>query len=343
MKTVCNLCAGIALLCTLCASVQGESAFQSVIRQAAKVGDDIPLRAVDDVVSPGSRKLAQELVEKTAKGSKKLSYSRKLSQLVENTLKSADILDPSVLKKIDALDDAGKESALLLIKGSDNVYRAVPDIARRAELLKALDADTLCVLGRFDGLVDNVLFFRKGLPDINVTKSGEFFPKNFRDITLDDFGKFFQKTGEKGADFWENQVKPYWKTWLTSGALAAIILLPESYTDYAINAAGTAIKKVVHAGGTVIVTTGDAAGTVIETAGDTVDATIWMIIKSFCSSVTGILVITVAGFVFFVWFFSLKLVQVFISDFISRVRSIIQWLFPKKKPSNKDKQDLDIE
>lgn len=215
--------------------------YRSVIRKTAKISDDVPLRALDETARPETRKMARELVENGRKFDQ-VSYSRQLAKQVENALTVT--ADPVLLRTISTIDDAGKETVLLLCRGSKNVSQAIPDIARRADFLKTVDADTLCVLGRYDGLAGEARNM-----DFYLKKNLITTPKGLRRANMSDFGNFFRKNGTKGVEWWKKNVQPHWKAWAVGGALTAILIMPESYTDYVIEKAADGSVKIVHAGG----------------------------------------------------------------------------------------------
>lgn len=288
-------------------SVSAGNPFRTIIRNSAKVADDVPIRAFDNAANPETRKMAREMVEQGRKLDD-LTYSRRLAKEIETVIGAAP--DPALVKTVRSMDDAGKETILLLSRGSQKIEKTIPDIAMRADFLKRLDGDTLCVLGRYDGLTDQAYLFQKSLDAGKIVS-----PKGVRAVTMDDFGAFFKKTGEKGVDFWQKTVKPNWKLWAAGGTLAAILVLPESYTDYVIETAADGAKKISRVAGKAIGETGSAAS-----------EGLWEIAKGFCVSTAGTVTLAIASVVFLIWFFSLALVRHTLSWLVARVRRIVRWL-----------------
>ncbi|MBQ2621716.1 MAG: hypothetical protein IJF84_10300 [Thermoguttaceae bacterium] len=314
-----------------------NSAFKKLIRSAGRVADDVPIKSMDKAVKPANKKMAQELLEKTARTSdqslQSLPYAKRLVREIEQTLGSN--LDPAVLKSLDEAGEAGVETAFLLSKGAKGVSNTIPDVARRAELLKTLEPDTFCIIGRYgDDLTDSVELFIKSTDskiikqaiDPSLVKNADKIQAARRAVTMDDFNNFFRKTGDKGVEFWRTTVKPNWKLFAASGVLAAILIAPESYTDYVIEKTAGGVAKIVRL-------SGKAVG---KTASETT--------KAFFHTKTGTIVIIVASIIGLIWFFSLSLVQRSINWFINAVKKIKNWLFPPSNsntPSNKLGPDVD--
>ncbi|MBQ6616689.1 MAG: hypothetical protein IJH67_09995 [Thermoguttaceae bacterium] len=323
----------IGIVFCVCSSTFAQSAaFKKLIRSAGKVADDVPVKSMEKAVKPANKKMAQELLEKTARTSdQSLPYAKRLVREIEQTLGSN--IDPAVLKSLDEAGEASVETALLLSKGAKGVANTVPDVARRAELLKTLDPDTFCIIGRYgDDITESAELFIKSADgriikqaiDPSLVKNADKIQAAKRAVTMDDFNNFFRKTGEKGAEFWRTTIKPNWKLFAASGVLAAILIAPESYTDYVIEKTAGGVAKIVRL-------SGKAVG---KTASETT--------KAFFHTTTGTIVIIVASIVFLVWFFSLSLVQGAISWFINALKKIKKWIFPPSNtPSNKLGPDVD--
>lgn len=293
-------------------TVSQAGVFRTVIRKAAKVSDETPLKALDETAGPETRKMARELVEDGRKIDR-ISYSRLLGKQVENALSVT--ADPSLLRTVNTLDDAGKETVLLLCRGGNNVSQAIPDIARRANFLKTMDADTLCVLGRYDNLAREAETMNLYLSTNKIA-----IPKGMRHVTMGDFGNFFRKNGEAGVEWWQKNVRPHWKAWAAGGALAAILILPESYTDYIIEKAADGSVKIVHAGGKIL--------------GETLSAgerSFAEVLKGVFSSTLGTVFFIIGTIIFLIWFFSLAVVQKITGLFTHVVRFLLRLVIPQKK------------
>lgn len=325
MKRACFLFSLFAFLGVLTMSSPLEAkVLQKLIRQTSRVADDIPLRPMEETMSsPGTRKMAQEFME-ARKLDAAIPYSRQLIREIETT--SDNLMDPTVLKTLNKMDDAGLEVVMLANHGAKNITTAVPDIARRAELLRKVDADTLCVIGRFDDLAEEANVFQKSLTNPELIRS----PEGMRRVTLDDFGAFFKKFGQKGHDFWMNTVKPNWKWWAGGTALAAILLTPEEDLDKAIEAVGWAAGKVIDTAGKVVEKTAETAGKALEDAGKTAEKSVWAIVRGFCSTWTGSAILFVSILLIVLYVLSNQVVQWFFRAIGRMCVSVKNFLCPKR-------------
>lgn len=302
---------------------------QQIVRKAGKVADDVPLRPMEEsAASPATRKMAHELMEKTRTADSAVPYSRALVREIKTA--SGTIVDPTVLRALDTLDDAGLEVVMLASRGAKNVTTAVPDIARRASFMRQANGDTLCVLGRYDDLAREAYKFQNTLANPKYIPS----PEGMRRVTLDDFGAFFQKFGQKGHDFWMNTVKPNWKWWATGTALAVVLLTPEEDLDKAIEAVGWAADKVVDTGVKVVkeaVEVGtDAAEDVLETTGEAAGKTIMSVLRGFFSTWFGACVAIIGGLIGLLWVLSNPFIQKFFRWIARMAASIKKMVCPKR-------------
>jgi len=302
---------------------------QQIVRKAGKVADDVPLRPMEESMSsPATRKMAQECLETTRKVDSTIPYSRALVREIKAA--SGSIVDPAVLRTLDTLDDPSLEVVMLVSRGTKNVTATVPDIARRANFLRQANADTLCVLGRYDDLAREAHKFQNVLANPKYIPS----PDGLRRVTLDDFGAFFQKFGQKGHDFWMNTIKPNWGWWITGTALAAILLTPEEDLDKAIEAVGWAAEKVVDTGvnavKTVVEVGTDATEDVLETTGEAAGKSIMAILKGFFSTWFGTCVAIVGGLLALLWILSNTFVQRFFRYIAKMVVSVKNFVCPKR-------------
>lgn len=197
-----------------------------VVNEAAGIADDIPLRGVDDVTKSARREaLVREIVESRS--------GRKIAETADE-LRHMDALWRNLLgpKQVTLLDDIKKLSvpeqrlAYALASGGRRIKEVVPDVALRGRLIREGGSEMLLTVGRYPDLADDVLRFHTAL------RGGKLpAPPGARALTTADFGKFFETTGQRGYHFWNKYVRPHWKLWLGSSALAAIMLAPDEYLD----------------------------------------------------------------------------------------------------------------
>jgi hypothetical protein len=109
-------------------------------------------------------------------------------------------------------------------------------------------------------------------------------------VELHDFGSFFHKQGQRGHSFWEKYVRPHWKLWVGTTALAAVLLAPDEYIDMAGNLTKEGLQKIGRLGGAVLA--GALAGAVEgsgEAAKEIVEETARSIKYTFFRSPSGII------------------------------------------------------
>ncbi|MDO4571383.1 MAG: hypothetical protein Q4D38_13435 [Planctomycetia bacterium] len=314
-------------------------ALQTLIRRAGKIGDDVPLRSMDDLAtSPGTRKIAGETFGKAKHLHDSAAYTKRLIRQIEEVVGAS--ADPALLKSLRQLDDAGLETVLLASRGSRNLVAAAPDIAHRADLFRKLDGETLCLIGRYDNLARDAYIFEQTRAAGRIVS-----PPGVRGVTLDDFGNFFKKTGEKGYEFWQTSVRPHWKLWATSGVLATILLAPESYSEYAIEVASDGVQKIVRVAGAVVEesanvagavvsegirSTGEGVGAAVEDIGTSLDEGSRTILKSFFRSVWGTLTFC-AIVIFALWSLSrIAIVRKTLRKICAALRFCYRLIFPIK-------------
>lgn len=291
---------------------------QQIVRKAGKVADDVPLRPMEETMSsPSTRKMAEELMQKPGKIKAGVPYSRALIQEIKTT--SSALADPKVLKALDTLDDAGLEVVMLASRGAKNVEVAVKDIGRRAEFLRKVDGDTLCVLGRYDDLADEAINFQKALANPSNIPS----PVGMRRVTLDDFGKFFKKFGEKGHDFWMKTIKPHWKFWAATTAISVILFTPEEDLENAIDSVVQEVRKVTNLSDKVIKES-------LGLGGEIAEKTLWAILAGFFNTWFGACFAIIGGILILLYVLSNPLVQGFFRKIGKMCVSIKKFVCPKR-------------
>lgn len=198
-----------------------------VVRKAAGVADDIPVRRLDEVVQDAATSRAgRKLLDNLDRG-KRLDNLAQESAVLRRAWKEVlGAADTRLLREVDSLPPASQRAALVVAHGGQRLKAAVPDVAVRSRLVREGGAETLAALGRFEDLADDALAFDVAL------KGGKLpSPPGARALTLNDFGTFFHTSGDRAHRFWTQYVRPHWKLWLGSAALAAVLLAPEEYLD----------------------------------------------------------------------------------------------------------------
>jgi len=264
----------------------GEGAnLARLFRRAANVADDVPIRRLDEVMEETAQSRAgREVLEKLS-GSKRLDDPFEHSKAIRKALQEAiGSSDGAILKQVDAFPRASQEAAVVLAHGGRRLKEVVPDLALRSRLIREGGAETLSALGRFDHLGDDLVRFDTAL------KAGKLpSPPGMRPITLNDFGRFFHTQGERGVHFWEKYVRPNWKLWLGTAALAAVLLMPDEYLDKVGDLTKEGLHKIGRLGGEILA--GTLAGIVTgagEAVKNAVQETGQAVVQTFFTSPAGI-------------------------------------------------------
>jgi hypothetical protein len=234
-----------------------------LVRKAGKVADDVPINRLDDV--------AEDLAATRLPRSRSVPGTAQIDDAVERTRAARRTLkesigegaDPTLLRQIDALDAPRLEAAAILAQGSRTVREAVPDLALRSRFLRNGGAETVATLGRYPDLATDAIRFDAAL------QAGRLLPPpGGAAPTVQSFGHFFHTQGDRAHQFWSRFVRPHWKLWLDSGALAAVLAAPDDYLDPIGNLTQKGIEKVGALGGDLLgKALGGAASAVITATG----------------------------------------------------------------------------
>jgi hypothetical protein len=224
----------------------GAANLAAIVRAAGRVADDLPVNRIDDVAEDlATSGAARRLVRKAGGAADDAAErGRAVRRLLREAVGDAD---PAVLRQIDALDEPAREAGLVLARGSRSVRQAIPDLAARGRFVRDGGAETVAALGLYDDLVDDAIRFD------GAVRTGRLLaaPGTSR-IALEDFGRFIRTAGDRGHYFWTAHVRPHWKLWMGSGALAAVMLAPDDYLDAAGDFTRTGLEKVGRLGGSLL-------------------------------------------------------------------------------------------
>ena len=257
----------------------------AILKHAAKVGDNIPIQMTDDVARTLVRSAkARRIVDDELAGFAKTNLrSSKLTrnQLVKQWLMQAISHQPKLIKHIDALDNAGLETALVITKGGQQLARNVPDVVQRAKLLQKGGVDTVAAIGiHGDDAARTVIRL-----DAALDAGQLVVPRGVPAPVLADFGKVMTRMGDAGWTFWQAYIVPHWKIWAGGGALAAYLANPELFQDALGGLTEAGARELTKLVGTVATSTitgaAQGVGTVIESQ---VDATIALATQSVYSA-----------------------------------------------------------
>ena len=249
------------------------------LRKIARVADDVPISKLDDAATEAaSSRFARELVEKA--GARVDDVADRARVMRKLLAESADGLPPAVLKEVEALDGPAQETLAVLARGSKKIGAAIPDVAERSRLIREGGASTLLVVGRYEDLADDALAFATD------ARLGKLPTPSKGNLSLRDFDEFFIKQGDRAKRFWDKSVRPNWKLWLGSTALATVLATPDEYLDQAGELLHGAVSKIARVGGKTL-------GAAIDTASEVVEVTLWSLFRGFVGRPLGATIVGV--------------------------------------------------
>ncbi len=267
----------LVLFCSASYSQGIQGVMSDLVRGATKITDDIPTKKVDDIVAElKNSRVTRELVDKELITAGKITdrsnaaRTAARSDEVLHLLRSITAgLDPSVFPRLQKLDDASRDVALVLARGSEELSRTVPDLATRGRLVREGGLETVAATGLYGPDVA-----RTAIRIDEAIKGGTIVVKEGnRAVTVADFGYALTKYKDASWRFWNTYVQPHWKVWAASGALAAYLNNPEYFQDLAGDLTEAGLKNLTEFVGEVIASgirgTGTGSGKAIE---DIVDA-----------------------------------------------------------------------
>jgi hypothetical protein len=246
---------------------------EDLIRGTARVADDLPLRRTDELLEQLSKaKATRELIEQELKTAGKLpasvgdaalltTHSRDVLRLLRQ---STAHLDPSIMRRLEQLDEASRDAALVFAKGGEHLSKTLPDIASRGRFLKEAGPETVAAIGQYGP--DSA---REALRLGEAIWGGTLkVPPGRRAVTVADFGTVMTKFGKASWQFWQAYVQPRWMLWLGSGALAVYLANPEYFQDAAGQLTEAGVKHLIELAGTeaaaIIRGLGQGAGSAAE-------------------------------------------------------------------------------
>ncbi|MCS6907719.1 MAG: hypothetical protein RML93_07550 [Anaerolineales bacterium] len=256
-----------------------SSVIDNIIRGAARVPDNIPIKKADDLVEEISKsRAAREAVDAELRRARRVpdgdlilsgpARSDEVLRLLRMTVKQ---LDPEVLRHIEKLDAASREAALILAKGGDELAKTIPDLGARARLLREGGAETVAAVGIFGPDAA-----RSALRLDEAIRGGRLVVKEgTRAVTVADFGKVLTRMGDAAWKFWQQYVLPHWKIWLASGALAAYLVNPEYFQDLAGNLTEEGFRRLTEFAGEVAARAIRGVGQGSGPAVEKVNSAIW--------------------------------------------------------------------
>lgn len=294
-----------------CLARPNSDFFESLARAFSKVPDDVPVKNTDDLLRRMSKtpmlRQTDDLIQAGKRSDDALDSARLAARRAEvlTQLQKGLASNPSILRQLDQLDDAGREAALILVKGGQRLAETVPDVALRGQLIRAGGAELIAGAGQYgDDFVKTALRLQTAIEAGAVT-----IPAGKRAITLADFAATMTKMGQGGMNFFEKVIRPNWKIWIGSGLFAWWVIDPESFQDTSGKLFEEGMSRIQQLAGEVAA---HAARGAIEGSGQAVaniGEQTWAGFKSQgAAGVIGILVLLMLGSLFFkrVRFYALK-------------------------------------
>ncbi|MDW8079507.1 MAG: hypothetical protein RMJ16_11525 [Thermoguttaceae bacterium] len=229
------------------------------LRRVADVGDDVPLRHLDELNNAKrAGRWSDELLQTKRRGKilHAVDETRVLDDMWRQMLgKKAD----DVLQEIRRLSPTQQRVAYLCAEGAQRAKDMFGDIGLRRNFMKDAGPQTLMAMARYPNLAEDAVRF-----DIAVRGRKLLSPPGARALETADFGRFFDEMGDGAATFWEKYVKPHWPLWLGGAALGAILLTPQEYLDQAGNLTKEGLQKIARFASKTLFDTlrGAAQGTV---------------------------------------------------------------------------------
>ena len=188
-----------------------------LVRGATKISDDIPTKKVDDIVaeltnSRATRELVDNELIKAGKITDSSNAARtaaRSDEVLQLLMSTTAGLDPSVVRRLEGLDKASRDVALVLARGSEELSRTVPDLATRGRLVRDGGLETLAATGLFGPDVA-----RSAIRMDDAMTGGTLVVKEGnRAVTVADFGYARTTYGDESSKFGTPSIEQHLETW----------------------------------------------------------------------------------------------------------------------------------
>lgn len=261
----------LLLLISMPASSHGQGsggALADLVRGMTKVPDAIPINKMDGMVESMNRTAREALNKELVATGKTVTRVERAAEVLRLLRSTSAGVDPGVIRKIELLDDASREMALVLARGSKTITSTIPDIASRGRFLTEGGAETVAMVG-----LKGPDAARAAVRLDEAIRGGTVFVKEGgRMVNLADFGSVMVANGS--WEFWSRYVAPHWKIWAASGAMAAYLVNPEFFQNAAGELTQAGIERLTILAGSVasgvIAGIGTGSGIAVEKVGDAI-------------------------------------------------------------------------
>lgn len=212
-----------------------KNLLSDLVRGAAKVGPEVPIKKVDDLIADiskfrGPKESVDAELKKTGKlfdGTSEVGKAARANEVMGLLRNATTKLDPSLIKKIEQLEPSSREMALVLARGGEEISKSVPDLLARGQLLRNGGAETVAAVGIFGSEAA-----KTALRLDEAIKGGTLVLRpGSRAVTVADYGFILTREGNASWSFWNKYIQPNWKLWAGTGALAAYLVNPEYFQD----------------------------------------------------------------------------------------------------------------
>ena len=260
-------------------NAKGHGVLQELLSGSAELPSPVSVRNLDDMLERLKRSgkaaetLNKEMLAKVGKGKTPQELKTLRKRWALNQLKQYGKNDPVLISQIQQMDQPTMEAMALLAKGGAELASNVPDVWIRSQLLKQGGAPLLegaALYGK--KVVRPAMRFQMRLD------SGKLrVLKGKSSVDLEDFVATITRHGKASIHFFNEQIAPHWKTWVSTGLLAWWVADP----DYFQNTVGDLTRKgaaaVSELAGTLI---GNAVMGTVEGGGKALNRFWWQLLET---------------------------------------------------------------
>jgi hypothetical protein len=208
-----------------------QKIFGHLVREAAHVADDIPIRSVDDLIENASRsRVIRNEIEAESRLLSDVPQLARRSEAVMTLLRKTGAIDPVIVKRVGELEPSVQEAALVISRGGQQMAEVIPDLATRSRVVRAGGPELLAMIGSQEQKVARSVA-RDAARFQAAIEAGSVVSTTKQAVTLADYSRVVDRYGEATVKFWDKYVSPHWGKWIATGALAAYLYDPEGFQD----------------------------------------------------------------------------------------------------------------
>ena len=261
-----------------------------LLRESARVPENVVVRDMERVARDAARSRAfREAVDAEIREAGKVEKLSRAEAVLQRLQRFTSKLDPSIHEGLKEIDQGSRETALVLARGGESIQRAIPDIATRSRFLQEGGAEAAVAIGALgDDAAKEAVRLDQAIRAGSLTvREGQTA------VGLADFGRVMSQGGEASMAFWKTYVKPHWKIWLGTGALAAYLAAPESFQGAAGQLTEVGFQRLTELAGAV----GAAAIRGVGKGSEKAARSVWTAIyETYFTGESGLFAIAGSGF-----------------------------------------------